>query len=613
MVSKDRNRKCHHPNGTAVRTKFYLHAALEMPGASGEKQQLEPLRATYSPSLILIESPRLAQGLLSLPFPLPRPPPLPQFSMLNRRAPRSGGDAFESAPNSSNMEKKNDALLLPPPKTIPDSKIPILPKKKRRRRKVPGARGSSGGTAWRAWIPLCFVVVYVLIVLASLTLLIKYMWKRNETKQQQSAIEIATTINGLTVGSNDKMEDMKNDPSILPYPKIIRPTDNNNNKYPQLSPDALKMCTNALWHTLETTTIVLPDKETFIHTGDIDDLWLRDSAAQIHPLLVPLFGPNRNHSLIQLDPKLDRIVSGLIRRTSTYIRHDPYANAFRIDDSYVFSEAQKKMGRHDLISTWNYELDSFCFWIRMVYFYWKQSPNGNRPNSVVRLQKVQDAAMIMVDVWRAEQKHELEGDASIPKGPLLDCKNCGKPYRYPGLPRNGKGSPTNASSGLTWTGFRPSDDECQYGYLVPANMFAVVALDYVEELAKGIWKNTELASKATTLKKEIQQGIEDHAIVNHPKHGKMYAYEVDGLGNSLLMDDANIPSLLSIPYLGYKYFDPEIYANTKKFIFSEDNPYYQHGDNPLTGPVEGYGSPHMEKAIRRNIWPMSLAMRGLTR
>jgi len=229
-----------------------------------------------------------------------------------------------------------------------------------------------------------------------------------------------------------------------------------------LSEEALEMCTRTLWHTLETTTIVLPNKETFIHTGDIDDLWLRDSASQIHPLLIPVHasandgGSIQRRALIYDDAKLDRVVSGLIARHALYIRHDPYANAFRIDDTYVFSEAQKRMGRHDLISTWNYELDSGCFTIRMLYYYWKQSRDPNE--ALVGNPAVREAVSIMVDLWIAEQEHELD---KYPVGKLFDCQNCNKPYRYPGLPRDGKGATTNATAGLTWTGFRPSDDECR--------------------------------------------------------------------------------------------------------------------------------------------------------
>jgi hypothetical protein len=131
-------------------------------------------------------------------------------------------------------------------------------------------------------------------------------------------------------------------PIVNHFPPAYPRRHQDQNQKIQLSSQALEMCTQTLWHTLETTTIVLPDGDTFIHTGDIDDLWLRDSAAQIHPL----------YKFLDQDPRLDRVVAGLIQRTSRYIRHDPYANAFRIDDSYVFSDEQKKMGRHDLISTW---------------------------------------------------------------------------------------------------------------------------------------------------------------------------------------------------------------------------------------------------------------------
>lgn len=243
----------------------------------------------------------------------------------------------------------------------------------------------------------------------------------------------------------------------------------------------------------------------------------------------------------------------------------------------------------------------------MLYYYWKQSPYSKQQDSVLYQTVVQNAVMIMVDLWIAEQRHELD---HYPTGPLFDCKNCNKPYRYMGLPRLGKGSPTNATAGLTWTGFRPSDDECVYGFHVPANMFTVVVLGYIVDMATHIWENLEFAVKASNLAFEINRGIQEHAIVVHPKFGKIYAYETDGLGQHNLMDDANIPSLLSIPYLGYQ-FDEEIYSNTRRFIFSESNPTYRRGSNMLTGEIEGYGSIHMSAAIQDNIWPMSLAVKGL--
>ena len=370
-----------------------------------------------------------------------------------------------------------------------------------------------------------------------------------------------------------------------------------------LGEDILEMCANTLWHTLRTTTIVLPKDETFVHTGDIDDQWGRDSAGQVHPLLLPWFPGG---ALVAQDARLARVVSGLIRRSAFYIRHDPYANAFRIDTSYVFNEEQRRMGRHDYISTWNYELDSGCYFIRMLYFYWKALPDA--PILLEKL--VYEAVSIIIDTMIAEQHHE---DNVYPKGDLFDCQNCKGPYRYRGLQRDGKGRPTKYT-GMTWTGFRPSDDECLYGYLVPANMFAVVALGYAAELAQALWAKYGgygLASKAMKLADEIDDGIRKYGVVEHETFGKMYAYEVDGLGNSLLMDDANVPSLLSAPYLGYKY-DNDAYANTKRFIFSKSNPTYQSGTNPITGQIDGYGSQHMRSAIWQNIWPMSMAMRGLT-
>ena len=167
----------------------------------------------------------------------------------------------------------------------------------------------------------------------------------------------------------------------------------------------------------------------------------------------------------------------------------------------------------------------------------------------------------------------------------MDCR-----YNPKELTRGGKGGATNSSAGLTWSGFRPSDDPCVYGYLVPANMFAVVALGYFAELARTVWGDDSLAERAVRLRGEIDDGIRTHGIVDHEVHGRIYAYEVDGLGRSLLTDDANIPSLLSIPYLGYEY-DEEVFANTKRFVLSKSNPMFHYGRHDGNEYV-GIGSPH---------------------
>ncbi|MBR2568805.1 MAG: glycoside hydrolase family 125 protein, partial [Paenibacillus sp.] len=168
---------------------------------------------------------------------------------------------------------------------------------------------------------------------------------------------------------------------------------------------------------------------------------------------------------------------------------------------------------------------------------------------------------------------------------------------------NGMGMPVNYT-GMTWSAFRPSDDACTFGYLVPSNMFAVVVLRYLEEIATEVYEDAIFAEKVRRLKDEIDEGIQTYGVVNHPKYGKMYAYETDGFGNYNLMDDANVPSLLAIPYLGYTTADDPIYQNTRRFILSEENPYYYVGE-----AAQGIGSPHTP---HRYIWHIALSMQGLT-
>lgn len=171
------------------------------------------------------------------------------------------------------------------------------------------------------------------------------------------------------------------------------------------------------------------------------------------------------------------------------------------------------------------------------------------------------------------------------------------------LPNHGRGTKT-AYTGMTWSGFRPSDDACKYGYLIPSNMFAVVVLRYIAEIAKDIFADEELRSEAESLRKEIQEGILNFGIYRHETFGEIYAYETDGMGNFNLMDDANVPSLLSLPWFGYCENTDPIYQNTRKFILSKDNPYYYEGTY-----AKGIGSPHTPDEY---IWPIALIIQGLT-
>jgi meiotically up-regulated gene 157 (Mug157) protein len=168
---------------------------------------------------------------------------------------------------------------------------------------------------------------------------------------------------------------------------------------------------------------------------------------------------------------------------------------------------------------------------------------------------------------------------------------------------NGCGAPVGYT-GMTWSGFRPSDDACTYGYLIPANMFAVVVLGYIQEISKNVINDMQIYESATSLKAEIDEGIKKHGIINHQVYGDIYAYETDGLGSYNLMDDANVPSLLAIPYFGYSSVDDPIYQNTRRYILSKDNPYYFEGKY-----AKGVGSPHTPDGF---VWHIGMIIQALT-
>ena len=335
---------------------------------------------------------------------------------------------------------------------------------------------------------------------------------------------------------------------------------------------------NCYLSTLATTTSLLEDSTTFILTGDIPAMWLRDSSAQVKHYL----------PLVNKDPQIARVVEGLIKRQIKYIGIDPYANAFNIEPNNHGMKEDLTL-QNPWVWERKYEIDSLCYPIQLAYQYWKLS--GTKGIFDEDFHKAMDT---IINLWKVEQYHYEKSKYTFQR------ENC------PGtdtLPNEGKGTPVDYT-GMTWSGFRPSDDACTFGYNIPSNMFAAVVLNYIKEIASLVYKDEKLAVSALELRKEIEHGILSFGIVENEIFGKIYVFETDGMGNYNLMDDANVPNLLSIPYLGYRPVDDEIYQNTRRFVLSNQNPFYYQGKY-----AKGLGSPHTTSG---NIWPIGLIMQAIT-
>lgn len=334
-------------------------------------------------------------------------------------------------------------------------------------------------------------------------------------------------------------------------------------------------------NTLETTVERLPDGTTFVITGDIPAMWLRDSSTQVRPYL----------QLAAADESIRTLLSGLIQRQARCIALDPYANAFKLTPSSL-GHGTDLTQLNPWIWERKFELDSLCYPVALLHDYF--AATGDR-------QVFTDSVYLMlrrvVETMRVEQHHDTRS-----------------PYRFERpaehlylpsdtLPFHGKGTPTNFT-GMVWSGFRPSDDACTFGYLIPANMFAVVVLGYLATIAREQYHDRWLAAEAEALQAEIEFGINTYGVVTHPTCGRIYAYETDGYGNYTLMDDANVPSLLAIPYLGYRPVTDALYQNTRRFILSPANPYYFTGSY-----ASGMGSPHTPGG---RVWHIGLIMQALT-
>ena len=327
---------------------------------------------------------------------------------------------------------------------------------------------------------------------------------------------------------------------------------------------------------LKERAAALEDGSYFVITGDIPAMWLRDSAAQVRPYV----------KYAKEEPELQKILEGIIEKQAELVCIDPYANAFNESASGLGHQDETKLNDH----VWErkYEVDSLCAPLYLGYAYWKAA-GINRiftPTWHEMIKHVVETFTTEQEHWNSEYFFRRYGCV---KSDTLPCR--------------GKGRPVNMT-GMTWSGFRPSDDCCEFGYLIPSNMMAVVALGYGEQICKECYGDEELATQCHVLAEEILDGIMAYGIVEHPKYGKIYAYETDGFGNYNLMDDANSPSLLAMPYLGFCSREDELYQNTRRFLLSPDNPYYYEGSL-----AKGMGSPHTPQGY---VWHIGIVMQALT-
>ncbi|WP_132052593.1 glycoside hydrolase family 125 protein [Pseudocnuella soli] len=320
--------------------------------------------------------------------------------------------------------------------------------------------------------------------------------------------------------------------------------------------------------------------DTYVITGDIDAMWLRDSTAQVSPYL----------QFVREDADLKRLIAGVINRQTACVLKDPYANAFFKDENKVSEWKETDItkmlpGIHER----KWEIDSLCYPIRLAYLYWKAT-GDTAPFDAAWEQSI----ATILKTFREQQRKEGKGPYSFQRKTA---------WATDGVPLAGYGYPVKPV-GLICSMFRPSDDATIFPFLIPANFFAVVSLKQAAEMVNGIRKNATLANELKALATEVEKALAQYATVTLPQVGKVYAYEVNGFGSFNLMDDANVPSLLSLPYLGAVKANDPVYINTRKLLLSENNPFYFKGKSGA-----GIGSPHTGLDM---IWPISLTMQGLT-
>jgi len=386
--------------------------------------------------------------------------------------------------------------------------------------------------------------------------------------------------NWFTSASN-KFENKRPKPSERKFTSVAVEDKIKSVKAAIKDPELAWLFENCYPNTLDTTVNYSEPNgrpDTFVITGDINAMWMRDSSAQVWPYL----------PLINKDAGLKKVILGVINRQAKCVIIDPYANAFNMGPTGSEWDSDNTTMKPELHER-KWEVDSLCYPVRLAYNYWKISGDSSFFDA-----EWQKAAKLIVATFKVQQRKTDRGPYHFQRKTETASDTA---------PNGGYGNPVRPV-GLICSIFRPSDDATIYPFLVPSNYFAVLSLRQLAEMFNVIGKDKATADACTALATEVSDALQKYATAQHPVHGKILAYEVDGYGNQLFMDDANVPSLLALPYLGAISVHDPLYQNTRRMVLSHANPYFFKGK-----AAEGIGGPHVGLNY---IWPMGIIIRGLT-
>jgi meiotically up-regulated gene 157 (Mug157) protein len=335
--------------------------------------------------------------------------------------------------------------------------------------------------------------------------------------------------------------------------------------------------------------------QSFIVTGDISAEWLRDSTNQLA----------QYQRLAKKDKAIETLLLGAINTQAEYMIASPYCNAFQPPPPSKIKTSDNGQGdtvhpayEPSQVFECKYEIDSLAHFLSLANQF--HNHTGSTAFITKRWLEAVDNLIEVIDEQSSSTFDPKTGSFTLQEYRFQRNTNTGTET----LNLAGNGNPLNYGTGLVRSAFRPSDDATILGFFIPGNAMLSVELKRTAAILSKASK-TSLAQELSARGERIEKGVLEHGIVSHRKFGAVFAFEVDGYGSSILMDDANLPSLLALPLLGFLNSDDRTYQNTRKMILSkEGNPYFITGSE-----FEGIGGPHIGLM---NAWPMSLLVQAMT-